>query len=434
MNSIIYGNHIEWYDLINSFATVASEIIVFLNLDRFVQQSTFPKIFQDRIDKNKNMRLFSKCFTFAFCVLSIFIITALSEKSVPHISEMFLKTTDDNYFSNIFVVPIASFIMALIIKITPSLFVDVTALCCSVSLIFFKVACYFCGCCNGVEYDGIFYNQSKEQFQVPIQLIELACAVVMFILLAILFKFKKAKGNLFPLFMIMYCGSRFCSEFWRGDYPTIVGNLTGYHIQCIIGFVLGTIYLLIGLIFGKKINLFVQKRNDAFVEKAVAKLPDFKKENPQLWEIIKYLVAGIVPSGFELVVHMFFVNTVFYNLKNKYFYNPLLYSIGLRSVGYFWAFVISTLVGYSIGFVLSRKFVFRSDANPKKSIIKYVFVVIITVFLSGWIGSGASWIAQQIHFTGTLEDVIVKVITMIIPTIWAYPANKYFVHKDIIKK
>lgn len=431
---IIYGNHSELAGVIENFATVACEVIVLLCCNRLYEHSFFPKIFQSKIDKSKNMLLLAKAVTYGMSILSLFVIASLTTKIQPYISQLFLKSDDMGFFCNIFITPIAVYVCAIIFRILPSVFEDVAAMCTASMLIFYKMACYWFGCCYGVKYDGIFYNESLREYQVPVQLIELVCAIVMFIILVLLFKKKKMSGNLYPLFMIMYCGSRFISEFWRGDYSAIVCKMNGNHIQCLIGFVLGVIYILIGLIFGKKINASVQKDNETYVETTKKKVPEWRKNRPILWEILKYQVAGIIPTTAEVIVHMWFLDIVFYKLSDKYINNLLLVSIGIKSVGYFWSFILSTAVGYSIGFVLSKKFVFRSDADTKRSLVKYFFLVVFTVFVSGWIGSAIQSYAEAIHFTGLIEDVIIKVIVMIIPFIWVYPCNKYIVHRDHNKK
>lgn len=433
MNMIIYGNHSELYNLINSFDTVLCELIFFLALGRLYKYSHLPMVFKERLDNSKRMTLFSKLFTYTLCMMSFFVLYWVQEKMMPDITFHFLYTWDDTYMGDIFIMPIGVFLVSLIIRIAPSALVDVAGLCASACLVLYKVACSLSGCCYGVEYNGIFYNQSMEQYQVPVQLIELACAVVMLVIVVLLYVFKKMNGKIYPLFMIMYCGSRFVSEFWRGDYPPQYGKLNGYHIQLLIGFALGSLYMLIALIFGKKINAFIQKRNDKFVAYMRAKLPKFQKEKPQLWEFIKYQTAGVVASGFEIIVHMWMLNIIFRELLSSEIQNKFLTSIGIDSVGYFCSFAISTLVGYGIGFVLSKKLVFRSNADTKKSLVKYFFLVIFTVVLSGWIGTVIANYANSINFTGTIEDVLVKLITMIIPIIWVYPANKYVVHRDTLK-
>lgn len=434
METIIYGNHGNWYDVINALSVVVCEIILLILNNRVYASSTFPKLFRGYIDRNKNMQVFAKGFTYMLCVLSLFIMSSIDDKASPKISEVFLGYPDDNFFPNIFILPLLAYAFALLLKIKPSLFTDCTCACSCGSLICFKIACSFAGCCHGVVYNGRFYNEGCQEYQVPVQLIELACAVVMFAIILLLIKNNKMQGKVFPLFMMMYCGSRFVSEFWRGDYPAVYGRMTGYHIQCIIGFALGLIYMIIAVVFGKKLDAFFQNKNDAFAKKFVENLPMWQKKHPKLWVIVKFQVAGIIASGVEIIIHLLLLNIILYKYSQTMIHNPLLISIGIKSVGYFWSFAISTAVGYSFGFFFGRKLVFNSQANQVRSMIKYAIMVIFTIFACGWIGTVMELYALRIGFTGTIEDVIVKFISMNIPFIWTYPLNKYFVHRDLIKK
>ena len=90
-------------------------------------------------------------------------------------------------------------------------------------------------------------------------------------------KKKKRQGLMYPVFMLMYCGSRFCSEFLRDDFPAVIWRLTGYHIQCIIGFVLGLIYLFAVLKYGERITAFFDNKNKAFLDR---KLAEYDKKHP----------------------------------------------------------------------------------------------------------------------------------------------------------
>lgn len=434
MDTIIYGNHSELYDITNSLATVACEIVLFLTCKKQYQNSYYPKVFQNSIDNDKSKKKFAICFAFVMGVISIFLTVSINDKVVYRLSEFFLKSPDANFFPNIFFTPIIIFILSIILRITPSVLLDLSAICTSACLIFYKTACTFCGCCYGIDYNGRFYNEYSQAYQFPIQMVELACAIVMFIILLTLNKSRKMGGKLFPLFMLMYCSSRFVTEFWRGDYPNIIGNLNGYHLQSIIGFCLGSIYMFIAVVFGKKINAYIQTKNEAFVERMKIEFPKWKKKHSKLWTFAKSQITGTVVSGFEIMIHMMLIDIVFRKYIDIGIYNPVLSFLGIKSVGYFWSFLISTAASYVIGFFYGRKFVFVSDANAKASMIKFAMLAIMNIFLCAWIGTAIQMFAKSIGFTGLMEDVIVKIITMNIPVIWSYPLNKYFVHRDLIKK
>ncbi len=84
-------------------------------------------------------------------------------------------------------------------------------------------------------------------------------------------KRKKTAGVIYPLFMLLYCGSRFCSEFLRDDYPPVLGRLNGYHIQLIIGFILGVIYMIVVMKYSARITEYFETKNRAFLDKELEK-------------------------------------------------------------------------------------------------------------------------------------------------------------------
>ena len=111
----------------------------------------------------------------------------------------------------------------------------------------------------------------------PIQLVELACAVIMFVIILVLKRKKdRTPGLLYPLFISMYCGSRFISEFWRADYPAVLGPLKGYHIQCLVGLIEGLVFILVVLKKGRKITEFFESKNQRFIDRCAAKYEERK--------------------------------------------------------------------------------------------------------------------------------------------------------------
>ena len=279
----LFGKTFFLYGLSNTLAIVAQMILLGFLLKDYKEACTFPYIVDKYLHKeSKRKFLFGSIFMYIELVLTLIILTVTAQKAEPIVSMTFLGDTSVNFFTNILTNPIFAFLVFILLKTSPLKFWDINALALSIGLIFFKIACYCDGCCYGIEYGSTFYNYSNERYEIPVQLIEAACAVVMFVVLLIIRKSSKRKnkaGLLYPIFMLMYCGSRFCSEFLRDDYPPILGNLSGYHIQCIIGFVLGLIYLFIVLKFGTRITEYFETKNKAYLEK---KLKEYDKKHPPI--------------------------------------------------------------------------------------------------------------------------------------------------------
>lgn len=159
------------------------------------------------------------------------------------------------------------------------------------------------------------------------------------------------------------------------------------------------------------------------------RLKCFTEKHGEIWKFIKWvLFTGIGASGIELVAHMLLLNFVFDSLKTVPITNEALNFIGIKSVGYLYAFFISTAIGYSIAFVLNRKLTFKADSNAAVSATYAIILVIFNIFACAWIGSALSNIvlAKQWNSWG---DALVKVVTMTIPSVWIYPANRFIIHR-----
>ena len=276
----LFGKTIELYDPITSLGQLSIFLWIIFNLKEYKAISTLSNIPEAKAGEKKNnffLKWILPLLGITFIFLTLF---ALNGPICPKISYLFLKDESDNFFYNIFVLPVGLILAGILVKLSPLKFSDYIAPAISLALIFFKIACIFCGCCYGVPSQtfGIM-NHANERKEVPIQLIEALCALVIFIIILLIRRKKdRTPGLLYPLFMLMYCGSRFVSEFWRGDYPDVLGPLKGYHIQCIIGFVEGLILLVIALKWGNRISDYYKLKRETILAKYQEKAKSGKKK------------------------------------------------------------------------------------------------------------------------------------------------------------
>ena len=259
---VLFGKNI---DLGNVFNIVGQFCIVFwmiFHLKEYKEMSTLSQIPGMRI-KNPKKKNFVDWGLALVEIMFIFgVIFALSTPFNNMISMAFLNDTSANYFHNIFVLPLGLIAAAIIFKLSPMRFTDYIAPAMSLALILYKIACFCDGCCYGVPTEKFgLINRWSGRKDFPIQLVEAACAIVMFIILLIVRRKKGRKpGTLYPFFMMMYCASRFVSEFWRDDYPDVLGPLKSYHFQCIIGFVEGALLMLFALKFSDKLEAYIKAK------------------------------------------------------------------------------------------------------------------------------------------------------------------------------
>lgn len=90
--------------------------------------------------------------------------------------------------------------------------------------VFGRIGCFLGGCCYGIESSFGFtvtgntlVPELNGVCRFPVQLVEAACNLVLFLILLILFHSERHSKRLTYIYMLMYSPIRFCLEFLRGD-------------------------------------------------------------------------------------------------------------------------------------------------------------------------------------------------------------------------
>ena len=159
----------------------------------------------------------------------------------------------------------------------------------------------------------------------------------------------------------------------------------------------------------------------------------FTEKYAELWKFIKFTLVGFSSTLIELAVFYLLQYVVFKNIAH----NPMpdgaffkfLTSIGLaEGLGIFYAYVISTTIGYIIAFILNRKTTFKADSNVVLSTILYIIMVVFTIIATAWIGR-----KFQIYIVAkglrNLVDIISKPLVATLATAWTYPLNRFVIHR-----
>ncbi|MCC8023425.1 MAG: GtrA family protein [Clostridiales bacterium] len=151
----------------------------------------------------------------------------------------------------------------------------------------------------------------------------------------------------------------------------------------------------------------------------------FSQAHPELVKFVKFSLAGGLATVVEFIVYYILQGIVFKSLNTE----PVSFWIfEYEGLGYLWAFLISTTIGYAIAFVLNRKVTFHADANPGLSIFLYFVMVVITIILTTLIGM---WIMNLCieNDMRTLGEVIAKPIAAGVAFVWTYPTNRFIIHR-----
>lgn len=179
--------------------------------------------------------------------------------------------TGANFFATLLVAPVLWFVLSVVLMINPLKQIDIATMFVPVTLFFYKAACYCQGCCWGIPWEYGPYNHHPDHpgNQVPVQAIEAFWAVAIFVFLLI-YRKKAKPGTVYPIFVILYSATRFCSEFFRRE-ENVFWILKRYHLLCLAGIAVGLLLLLIVELFGDKIQARFEKPHKEFELKIAQK-------------------------------------------------------------------------------------------------------------------------------------------------------------------
>ncbi len=140
------------------------------------------------------------------------------------------------------------------IKLEPMVYADVYAPAIPLFHVFGRIGCFLGGCCYGIESRwGFAYNsapvpESNGVVRLPIQLIESAGNLLIFVILHHISKKEHLKGSVFLSYILMYSSMRFVVEFFRGD------SVRGFFLWLSTSQWISVILFLLGCLYFRKIK------------------------------------------------------------------------------------------------------------------------------------------------------------------------------------
>ncbi len=246
---------ISMYNLMNTFGFFAVLVYNFFFLRHKRNLLSNKSLFFIKLASKKSKKNLLSNRNF-WSILEIFFISCVQYLPASFLNSMFgeLTKTGSNYFGLLLFIPLFLLILFHIMAINPFKQTDLIAPAYPLALFFAKLGCFCNGCCQGFECEwGLtnycYLSNPKKEF--PTQLLEAGLALALFIFLC-LYRKKAKEGTLFPIYIILYSGTRFFSEFTRSEL-NLFGIFKRYHILCIIGVIIGIIELRIVLKYSEKI-------------------------------------------------------------------------------------------------------------------------------------------------------------------------------------
>lgn len=110
--------------------------------------------------------------------------------------------------------------------------VDLAVVCVPLFHFWGRLACFFAGCCYGMEthssfsimYTTYIGDDIVTASRIPIQLIEAGINGILFVILMKLLCYRRARGHLIFVYLISYTIARFFLEFFRADLDRGIWN------------------------------------------------------------------------------------------------------------------------------------------------------------------------------------------------------------------
>ena len=161
----------------------------------------------------------------------------------------------------------------------------------------------------------------------------------------------------------------------------------------------------------------------------------------ELWKFVKALCVGGMGALPEMIVYMLLCS-LFTRMAVSYLPNFFFFDLIIRNMDasqylpavQVYAFLISTAVGQTIGFVLARKYAFHANANIALSTFLKIIVIIITIGLGGIVGPAMVTLVAKIPYINAypgLVQIISKIAAMAASTAWVYPSDRFIVHRVV---
>lgn len=250
------------YSLFNSIGTYAFLItnLFFLKRKKLVMSRRALAAKDFFAKKSQDNLVFKLLGNITFwAVVETVLFSALHYLPVGAVNTMFgsLVGTGANYFGFLFIMPVVMTAVFCFMGVDPLDQFDIVTPCLPCALIFVKIACFFEGCCYGIQSPYGVYFSDRGLFEVPVQLIESFNALIIFLFLLSYKKFAK-KGTMYPVYMFFYSITRFFSEFLRHE-KNILWIFKTYHILCFIGMILGVVSFIFVLTRREKLENFLYK-------------------------------------------------------------------------------------------------------------------------------------------------------------------------------
>ena len=176
------------------------------------------------------------------------------------------------------------------------------------------------------------------------------------------------------------------------------------------------------------------------------------QKHADLWQIIKFTLVSMIAGGSEMILY----NVFLWLLKGPLMDIPVNWFIfqypagaegivnaagviGRGGACVLVSYLVSTIVGNFVSFVVNRKTTFKSVANVKFSIIATLIMIVFIIFYStvlgglanSWVGTWAIFANADGNFLLTfLKQNIGKFMTTMVTFVFVFLMNKFVILRE----
>jgi len=168
----------------------------------------------------------------------------------------------------------------------------------------------------------------------------------------------------------------------------------------------------------------------------------FARNHKEVWTFIKAFSLGVLVAGPELLIYLGLC-AWFTGMQVTYLPNFFLFDLILRNItdnaGHapavlVYAFILSTLVGQTATFILTRKVAFRANCNVALATFLMLCLMVFTIIANGFVGPAIVALVSRTNMGVTGINVTSKILSMFVSTAWRYPIARFVIHRVVNKE
>lgn len=178
------------------------------------------------------------------CVIVAFLLTVVGSAGTYLLGfiENQYRFGSRSFYGAVFLIPIVFLFVAKLLRITYVQLMDISAPAVCIMLVLMKVLCFMDGCCAGRI---LFVTASGVAVSFPSQIAEMANALIISVALMLLAYKKPKRGDIFPLYMVIYGATRFILNLFRENQTDFLFGMAPGNVWSMLSIIIGIAWLFI---------------------------------------------------------------------------------------------------------------------------------------------------------------------------------------------